>query len=67
MTRKKKRKLSGRTLAKHYPIDFMTFITTVDDLEELRIVYNISGGIDLRVPGKKDTSIDLPRGMLFCF
>lgn len=31
----KKRKLSGRTLAKNYPIDLMTCITIVDDLKQL--------------------------------
>ena len=51
----KKRKLSGRTLAEHYPIDLMTCLTTVDDLEELRTVYKIPSGIDLRIPGKKNT------------
>ena len=51
----KKRKLSGRTLAEHYPIDLMTCLTTVDDLEELRTVYKIPSGIDLRISGKKNT------------
>ena len=31
----KKKKLSGRTLAGNYPIDFMTCTTTVDDLRQL--------------------------------
>ncbi|XP_052291876.1 uncharacterized protein LOC127900711 [Citrus sinensis] len=58
----KKRKLSGITLAEHYPVDLMTYLTTVDDLEELQIIYKISGGIELRIPGKKDTPSRPPKG-----
>ncbi len=63
----KKRKLCGRTLAEHYPIDLMTCITTVDDLEEIRTVYKIHSGIDLRIPRTNDTPSRPPKGFVTLF
>ena len=45
----------------------MTYLTTVDDLEELQIIYKISGGIELRIPGKKDTPSRPPKGFVTLF
>ncbi|KAL9437986.1 hypothetical protein AB3S75_023785 [Citrus x aurantiifolia] len=63
----KTRKLSNRTLIEHYPIDLMTCITTIDNLKEFRTVYNIPDGIDLRIPGKKDTPSRPPKGYVTLF
>ena len=58
-----KRKLGDRALVEHYAINLMTCMTTIEDLVELRIVYDIPDGIPLRVPEKKDT----PRGYVTLF
>ena len=63
----KKTKLSGRTLAKNYPIDFMTCTTTVDDLRQLQNTYKIHDKIDLRVLGKNDTLGRPPKGYVTIF
>lgn len=59
--------MGGITLAEHYPIDLMTCITTVDDLEEIRTVYKIPSGIDLRILRKKDTPSRPPKGFVTLF
>ncbi|KAL9411905.1 hypothetical protein AB3S75_045498 [Citrus x aurantiifolia] len=57
----KRRKLCGRALAEHYVIDLMTCMATVEDLVELRTIYNIPDGIPLKVPGKKDNPSRPPK------
>ncbi|KAL9444672.1 hypothetical protein AB3S75_017793 [Citrus x aurantiifolia] len=63
----KKRKVGGRALAEHYTIDLMTCTTIVEDLVELRAVYDIPDGIPLRIPRKKDTPNQPPRGFVTLF
>ena len=63
----KKRKVGGKALAEHYAIDLMTCTTTVEDLVELRAVYDIPDGIPLRISGKKDTLSRPPRGFVTLF
>ena len=43
----KKRKLGGIALVEYYAIDLMTYMTTVEDLVELRTIYDIPDGIPL--------------------
>ena len=42
-------------------------MTTVEDLVELRTIYDILDGIPLRVPRKKDTPNRLPKGYVTLF
>ena len=63
----KNRNLGGRALAEHYVIDLMTCMTIVEDLIDLRVVYDIPDGIPLRVPGKKDTPSRPLRGYVTLF
>ncbi|KAK9201751.1 hypothetical protein WN944_016957 [Citrus x changshan-huyou] len=54
--------IGGRALSRDYAIDYMTCTTTFDELNDLRLRYNIPGEIPLKVPGKKDTPSQPPRG-----
>ena len=45
----------------------MAYLTTVDDLEKLQTVYKIPSGIDLRIPGKKNTPSRPPKGFVTLF
>ena len=63
----KKSKVGGRALSEHYAIDFMTCTTTVEDLVNLRTVYDIPDGIPLRISRKKDTHSRPLRGYVTLF
>ncbi|XP_052300142.1 uncharacterized protein LOC127903695 [Citrus sinensis] len=59
--------VGGRALSQNYAIDFITCTTTVDELTNLRVRYEIPDEISLRVPGKKDTPSRPPKGYVTMF
>ncbi|XP_024043107.1 uncharacterized protein LOC112099840 [Citrus clementina] len=59
--------VGGTALSQHYAIDFITCTTTVDELTNLRVRYGIPDEITLRIPGKKDTPSQPPRGYVTLF
>ena len=63
----RKSKIESRALSEHYAIDFITCMTTVDDLDDLQARYDIPDDIPLRIPRKKDTLSRPPRGYVTLF
>ncbi|KAH9647643.1 protein DMR6-LIKE OXYGENASE 2 [Citrus sinensis] len=63
----KRSTLGGRALSQHYAIDFITCMTTVDELTNLRVRYGIPDEVPLRIPGKKDTPSRPSRGYVTLF
>ena len=63
----RKSKIGGRALSEHYAIDFITCTTTVNELDNLRARYDTPNDISLRIPGKKDTPNQPPRGYVTLF
>ncbi|XP_024041923.1 uncharacterized protein LOC112099054 [Citrus clementina] len=63
----RKRNLGGKALAENYAVDLMTCMTIIEDLIDLRTIYDIPDGIPLRVPGKKDNHSRPPKGYVTLF
>ncbi|XP_024046699.1 uncharacterized protein LOC112101037 [Citrus clementina] len=63
----RKNRIGSRALSEHYPIDFITCTTTVDELDNLRARYDILDDIPLRIQRKKDTPSRPPRGYVTLF
>ena len=59
--------VGGRALLQNYAIDFISCTTTVDELTDLRVRYDIPYEIPLRISGKKDTPSRPPRGYVTLF
>lgn len=60
----KRTKISHRTKAESYPIDFMDCETTYEDLHRLMMEYSILDDIVLRIPGKGDIPSRPPQGFV---
>ena len=59
--------VGGKALSQYYAIDFMTCMTTVDELVSLWARYVIPDDIPFKIPGKKDTPSRPPRGYVTLF
>ncbi|XP_052290829.1 uncharacterized protein LOC127900265 [Citrus sinensis] len=59
--------VGGRALSQDYAIDFITCMTTFDELHDLQVRYDIPDEILLKVRGKKDTPSRPPRGYVTIF
>ncbi|KAL9425706.1 hypothetical protein AB3S75_032631 [Citrus x aurantiifolia] len=57
----------GKALSRDYTIDYMTCMTTFDELADLRLRYSIPSEIPLKIPGKKDTPSRPPMGYVTLF
>lgn len=63
-SKSKRTKISHRTEAESYPIDFMDCETPYEDLHRLRMEYHILDDIVLRIPGKGDIPSHPPKGFV---